>query len=219
MVAETSEGEATHCFPSRGALLSAHTPAPAACVSHDRVAPAHVQIGTNLCVTAMPRPPPLPSALAVTHTHVAAHARATAASKSHVHSGVTATAKDRTQATARACRGVRITLLGRCEIRRCLLQSRHHVVGFSFPDSLDLKELGFALPLVASLHKELPSSPQQEQHVMVSSGDQPLIVFMDRWFTWDQNDSWICSTTLMDVRNKYKPTCKRLIFKSLFSLV
>jgi hypothetical protein len=136
-----------------------------------------------LRVTAMPRPPPLPSTLAVTHTHVAARPRVATASKARVHSDVAPIAKDYTQATAR---GVRITLLGRRDIRRCLLQSHHHVIGFSFPDLLSFKELGSALPLIASPHKELPSSPQQERHVMVSSGDRPLIVSMDSWFTWIQ---------------------------------
>jgi hypothetical protein len=124
-------------------------------------------------------------ALAVTHTHVATSARVTAASKSHVHSSVVVTAKDRTQAATQAYRGVYVALLVWHEIRRCLLQSYHHAIGFSFPDPLGFKELGSALPLIASLHKELPYSPQEERHVMVSSGDQPLIVSMDNWFIWD----------------------------------
>jgi hypothetical protein len=95
-VAETSEGEATHCFPSRGALLLVRTSTPVAFVSHDRAAPLCVQIGTTLCAIAMPRPPLLPSALTITHTHVAARARVTIASKAGVHFVVTATAKDRT---------------------------------------------------------------------------------------------------------------------------
>jgi hypothetical protein len=153
-----------------------------------------------------------------------AQAIVAAASKACVHSGVIATAKDRTQAATPACRDVRVALLGRREIRRCLLQSRHHAVGFSFPDLL-----GSALPLVASLHKELASSPQQERHVMVSSGDMPLVISMDIWFAWDPGESdhcaqwitssWICPATLMSVRNKYKSRCKWLMFKSLFSLV
>jgi hypothetical protein len=159
------------------------TPTPAARVSHDQAAPMRIQIQMTLHVITMPRPPPLPSALAVTHTHVAARTRVTAASR--VHSSVATTAKDRTQAVARACPGDRVALLDRHEIYRCLLHSRHHVVSFSFPDPLGFKELGSALPLVASLHKELPSSPKQERHVMVSSGDRPLIVSMDRWFAWD----------------------------------
>jgi hypothetical protein len=97
-VAEIFEGEAAHCFPLRGALLSAHMPAFVARVSHDRVAPTRVQIGMTLRVTAMPRPSSLPSALAVTHTNAAARAQVAAASKARVHSGVVATAKDRTQA-------------------------------------------------------------------------------------------------------------------------
>jgi hypothetical protein len=59
---------------------------------------------------------------------------------------------------------------------------------------------------------------------MVSSGDWPLIVSMDSWFSWNLGGTttivrdgspaqWICSTTLMDVRNKYKARCKRLIFE------
>jgi hypothetical protein len=62
------------------------------------------------------------------------------------------------------------------------LSSRHR---FLLPGPLGFKELGSALPLIASLHKELPYSPQEERHVMVSSGDQPLIVSMDNWFIWD----------------------------------
>jgi hypothetical protein len=69
-VAETFEGEAAHCFPSRGALLSVGTLALVARVSHDRAALARVQIETTLRVTAMPMPPPHLYALAVTHTRV-----------------------------------------------------------------------------------------------------------------------------------------------------
>jgi hypothetical protein len=93
----------------------------AAHISHDRDAPVHIQIVTTLHAIAMPRLPPLPSTLAITHTHVAARARVAAASKARVHSGVATTTKDRIEAAAQACRGIRIALLGWHKIHRCLL--------------------------------------------------------------------------------------------------
>jgi hypothetical protein len=120
-VAETSEGELAHCFPSRSALLSMRTPALPTHVSHGRVAPACAHIRTTLCTATLPRPPSLPSIQAVAHTHVAACAWVAAASKAQEHSCVTAAAKDRTQATAQTYRGVHVALLGRREICQCIL--------------------------------------------------------------------------------------------------